>query len=330
MSSDPLVSIIIPTYNCRRWLGEAIDSALKQTYPHCEIIVVDDGSTDGTGEWVQAQHGDRVRYHWQPNGGVARARNTGLSLARGDYIQLLDADDRIAANKVASQVRFLEEHPEVAVVYCHTLLFDADDPSQTWDYEGRSRYQSGDILAPMVDDGFIFTMATLVRRSWMERVAPFDEELPSNEDWDFWLRMAHAGARFHYLPGSPLALYRAHNTSRSSRHVEHGWSGIMVLQKLEQAIADPDERERLGIRRAICCWRFRYGKALAENAQLRRGLWQMTRGILADRRDLDYKLTFMACCVLVGPAQASETLMQLKRRKDRVVARLLRRLEGAR
>ena len=76
MTQDSLVSIIIPTYNCRRWLGEAIDSALKQTYRHCEIIVVDDGSTDGTGDWVQGQYGERIRYHWQPNGGVARARNT--------------------------------------------------------------------------------------------------------------------------------------------------------------------------------------------------------------------------------------------------------------
>ena len=329
MNQMPVVSIIIPTYNCRRWLGEAIDSALSQTYMNCEVIVVDDGSTDGTGEWVQAQYGDRVRYHWQPNGGVARARNTGLSLARGDYIQLLDADDWIAADKVATQVRFLEEHPQVAVVYCHTLLFDADDPTQTWDYEGRSRYQSGDILTPMVDDGFIFTMATLVRRSWMERVAPFDEELPSNEDWDFWLRMAHAGAHFHYLPGEPMAFYRAHRQSRSHRHVEHGLSGIMVLQKLKRTIADPAEWRRLRVDRAIGLWRFRYGSALVEAGHRRQGWLQMARGILADPRDLDYKLSYMALSLVVGPDRVSQMPIRIKRTKDSIFQRLSGRLRGA-
>ena len=320
MNQMPIVSIIIPTHNCRRWLGEAIDSALMQTYPNCEVIVVDDGSTDGTYEWVQQQYGDCIRYHWQPNGGVARARNTGLRLAQGEYIQWLDADDWIAPEKIATHVAYLERHPECAAVYCHTLQFNAAQPEEMWDFAGKTRYVSGNILPHMLDNGLILTVATLVRRDWALRAAPFDESLPSNEDWDYWLCMAHAGACFHYLPGEPLAFYRSHDESRSHQHVQHGLSGIRVLQKLRCAISDPAERRRLRIDRAIGLWRFRYGKALVESGQLRQGLWQMIQGILTDPRDLDYKLSFIACCLLIGPAQASEAVIRLKRNKDRVIA----------
>lgn len=320
VSPDPLVSIIIPTYNCRRWLGEAIDNAQAQTYPHCEIIVVDDGSTDGTRGWVQARYGNRLRYHWQPNGGVARARNTGLDLAQGDYIQWLDADDRIAPEKVATHVAYLEQHPECAVVYCHTLQFDAAQPEKTWDFAGKSRYTSGDILPDMLDKGFILTNATLVRREWALRAAPFDESLPSNEDWDYWLRMAHAGARFHYLPGEPLAFYRSHGESRSHQHVQHALSGIRILEKLKRAISKPDEQQRLQIDRAVGLWRFRYGKALVESGQLIRGWWQMARSLIADQRDLDYKLSYMALVLLTGSKKAAGVQSKLKRAKDRLIA----------
>ena len=321
MTQDSLVSIIIPTYNCRRWLGEAIDSALKQTYRHCEIIVVDDGSTDGTGDWVQGQYGERIRYHWQPNGGVARARNTGLGLAQGAYIQWLDADDRIAPEKIATHVAYLEQHPECAAVYCHTLQFNAVQPEEMWDFAGKTHYVSGNILPHLLDNGFILPAATLVRCEWALRAAPFDESLPSNEDWDYWLRMAHAGARFHHLPERPLAFYRVHSASRSSHHVEHGRSGIIVLQKLERAISDPGERKRLRIGRAVGRWRFAYGKALVESGELAQGWWQMARSLLADQRDLDYKLSYMALVLLVGPEKAVDTQGRLKRAKDHLIAR---------
>ncbi len=327
-AQPPLVSIIIPTYNMRQWIGEAIDSALAQTYPHCEIIVVDDGSTDGTGNWIQERYGDRVLYRWQPHRGVARARNHGLSLAHGDYIQFLDADDLLRPEKIAMQVHFLEQHPEYAVVYCQTLKFNAEDPPQICKREAKERYQSGRILASMVDDGYILPHAALIRRSWVERIAPFDESLPSNEDWDFWLRMASAGALFYYLPGEVMALYRVHNRSRSSRHIQHALSGIMVLQKLQQAIRSSVERQRLKLDRAIGFWRFRYGKALAEGGYLRQGLWQMLQGILADRRDLDSKLGFLACCLLIGPNRASDAMLWLKQIKDSILLSLSGADEG--
>lgn len=319
MGGDSLVSIIIPTYNCRQWLREAIDSALSQTYTHCEVIVVDDGSTDGTGGWVQAHYGERVRYHCQPHGGVGRARNAGLRLARGAYIQWLDADDRIAPEKIALHVAHLERHPKHGAVYCHTLQFDGAWPARIWDFAGRDRYVSGKILPQMLDGGFILTVATLVRRECALAAAPFDESLPSNEDWDYWLRMARAGVWFQYLAGEPMAYYRSYDRSRSHEHVHHALSGIRVLQKLRVAIGDPAECRRLRIDRAIGAWRFRYGKALTESGRPALGWWVMLRSLAADRRDLDYKLTYMGLCVLVGPRRAPHLVGRLKRAKDALV-----------
>ena len=164
MTKEPLVSIIIPAYNCRRWLGEAIDSALAQTHPHCEIIVIDDGSTDGTGEWVQVHYDSRIRYHWQPNGGVARARNTGLHLAQGDYIQFLDADDILSPEKVARQVAHLESHPEWAVAYCDTYLFREDDLSQMrWVVDDEKDFQLiTEIFQSLYKEGEIFHLKDIV------------------------------------------------------------------------------------------------------------------------------------------------------------------------
>jgi len=105
--ANKLVSIIIPSYNSRQWVCDAIDCSLQQTYPHCEVIVVDDGSTDGTAELLSTNYGDKIRYVYQENRGLSGSRNTGLRNARGDYIQFLDADDLIALDKLEIQVRGL-------------------------------------------------------------------------------------------------------------------------------------------------------------------------------------------------------------------------------
>ena len=103
-----LVSIIIPCYNAERFLVETLESAFNQSYPHTEIIVVDDGSSDGTGELIRA-YADRVRAEFCPNGGVCTARNRGTALARGEFIQYLDADDLLAPDAIASRVVALQK-----------------------------------------------------------------------------------------------------------------------------------------------------------------------------------------------------------------------------
>src|SRR5687768_1729437 len=123
-----LVSVVIPTYNRAYCVRRAIDSALAQTYPHLEVIVVDDGSTDGTAELMRTAYGHdgRVRYHRQANGGVSAARNRGIALARGEYVALLDSDDRWKPWKLQAQVACLEHAPDVGMVWTDMEAVDPD------------------------------------------------------------------------------------------------------------------------------------------------------------------------------------------------------------
>src|SRR5690242_13247080 len=118
-----LVSVIIPTYNGTAFLRETIDSALAQTYPAVEVIVVDDGSTDDTAA-VIAEYGDRIKGIAQANSGTSAARNTGIRASSGDYIAFLDHDDLWAPIKLARQMRVLRDHPELGMVYAGIRFFN--------------------------------------------------------------------------------------------------------------------------------------------------------------------------------------------------------------
>src|SRR5438132_1599837 len=111
------VSVVIPVYNGERYLADAIQSVRDQTYQNFEVIVVDDGSTDGSADVAQ-RFGEAIRYVHQANGGVCKARNAGIAAARGAYIAFLDQDDLWLPDKLAAQVTYLDSHPEVGAVYC--------------------------------------------------------------------------------------------------------------------------------------------------------------------------------------------------------------------
>ena len=295
-----------------------MDSALAQTYPNCEVLVVDDGSTDGTGEWLVKRYGEQICYLWKENGGVSSARNLGLHHARGEYIQFLDADDLLLPDKVDTHVTYLEAHPEVDVVYCHCLTF-SDDPEEAVEWPRKHLYQSGQVFSSMINGGYILCHMPLTRRKSIETIEPFDEErLQSRADWDFWLRLAWSGANFHYLDGPPMVFYRVYPDSMSHAHVNHAREALTVFQKVRSYVSDAPERRRLRVHQAEGRCRFILGKTLAEAGKLRQGLWQMAQGILADRRDLDYKLSFMALCLIVGPRRAPHALSQFKNHKDRL------------
>lgn len=318
MTLHHLISIVIPTYNHRRWISEAIDSALAQTYPDCEIIAVDDGSTDGTGKFLRERYGDRIRYVYQENRGRGAARNHGVRLARGEYIQFLDADDLILPEKIHSQTVFLDTHPEYAAVYCHARVFYEDAPDHSWDHHRQEAYCSGNILKSEIHEPFLLPIMVLVRRVWVDKVGGFDETLRSNEDWDLWLRIAHAGGRFAYLPGPAMALHRARRkeTARASVHLR---SGVQVLVKLRDAIGDRSQRRSLEIDRAIGQWMFGYGKALADEGGRLRGVRQMVLSLALDRRSLNYKLLSILVLALFPPAQGNNLLKRAQAAKSRLL-----------
>ncbi len=184
--ADRMVSVVLPTYN-RGWIvEEAVDSVLSQDYPAMELIVVDDGSTDGTPE-ILDRYGDRIRVIRQRNRGVSAARNAGIDAASGELIAFLDSDDRWLEGKVREQVRFFRDHPEALI--CQT--------EEIWIRDGirvnpkrRHRKRSGGIFIPSLDLCLVSPSAVMVKRRLFDLVGTFDEALPACEDYDLWLRVS--------------------------------------------------------------------------------------------------------------------------------------------
>ena len=151
--AEPLVSVIIPTYNNAAYLVESVESVLNQSYRNIELIVVDDGSTDNT-QAVLAGFGDRLRYVRKANGGPSSARNLGIQMARGQLIAFQDADDLWLPEKLALQVAYFHLHPEVGVVFTGSLRFNENGvmDSNIWD---GYRVPTGMIFQELLTDHFI-------------------------------------------------------------------------------------------------------------------------------------------------------------------------------
>jgi len=216
----PRVSVVIPTYNRAAMVCEAIDSVLVQTYPDFEVIVVDDGSTDGTEQVLRERYGDdRVRYFYQENQGRAVARNRGVRMSKGEYLLFLDSDDWLLPHALEVQVGFLDRRPEVDVVYGDGYYCDAEGRRLQRISEERPAIPEEGLLAVMILHNVVVAPhSAMVRRRALGLLGDpwFDERLRGTEDADLWLRLAAAGARFA-SHGEPVCLYRLHGENASSR-----------------------------------------------------------------------------------------------------------------
>jgi glycosyltransferase involved in cell wall biosynthesis len=212
----PTVSAVIPTFNRARLLGEAINSALGQSRPPDEIIVVDDGSTDETPARMAA-YGPHVRYVRQANQGPSAARNHGFRLATGDYVALLDSDDLWTPDRLERQLHLLSRHPHADVVFGREVLFGAGRAEQDWNLHDPQvrealRAAEGPLAHPLellLRENMLPTSSVLFRRACLVRTGMIDESLRQAEDWDLWLRFALAGCTFAYVP-APLCRRRMH------------------------------------------------------------------------------------------------------------------------
>ncbi len=205
----PLVSVILPVFNYSHFLDQAAASLMDQTEKDWECLIVDDGSTDSTAavsdEWVKKD--PRFRYFFQPNQGLSSARNLGLRHAAGELVQFLDADDWLEPDKLARQARFLKECPGIDIVYGEALYVDEKKllPAVFSDC-------LPDALAALVKENVAAVNAFLVRKSALDEIGPFDENLKAYEDWDVWLRCAFRRKKFLYVPAGEgtRALVRVH------------------------------------------------------------------------------------------------------------------------
>jgi len=200
MPDLPLVSIIIPLYNAGPYIAETLESAIQQTWLHTEILVVDDGSTDDGFEVARQYESKTVKVMHQQNQGPAAARNHGLKLARGKYIQFLDADDFLSPDKIEAQMSRLEKNPE-SLCFCRTTFFDdGADPSSPQPSENevlnRDYHDPVEFLVTLLGGyphigGMIQPNAWLTPRSLVDRAGPWNEALHPNpdDDGEFFFRV---------------------------------------------------------------------------------------------------------------------------------------------
>ena len=182
----PRVSVVIPVRDHPAYLAASLASVFAQPWDDCEVIVVDDGSTDGTGDAL-AGVDPRLRYHWQPNKGVGAARNAGIGLARGGIVAFLDSDNRWLPQHLAVVTEALEHHPQAVLAStCFRFQIRGDEPP--------AAAAVVDLLPRLVLSnpvGFVSCIA--VRRWTLDAVGGFDERLTVWEDSDLWLRLAVHG-----------------------------------------------------------------------------------------------------------------------------------------
>lgn len=201
------MTAVVPAFNAERYLRDALDSIVGQTYPNIEVLVVDNASTDATADIIRS-YGDKVVYLYEAKKGPAAARNKGLAHANGHLISFLDSDDEWLPDKTERQVEFMLEHPEYGFCYSHYEYIDQDgrpyQPTYAKDCS-RNGWVFEDLLRYELQIGIGTTM---VRRHCAEKAGGFNERLMTAEDTDFFIRVAKY-CQFGYIPG-PVARYRSH------------------------------------------------------------------------------------------------------------------------
>ncbi|MEY3328926.1 MAG: hypothetical protein RLZZ115_1809 [Cyanobacteriota bacterium] len=228
ISETPQISVIIPAYNCDRYIGQAVESILNQTYPADEIIIIDDGSQDNTRQVLQP-YSNYIHYVYQENQGVSVARNHGLKLARGEFIVFLDADDIFLPNKLATQLAVFQAKPQLGLVQSGwrrvnqqgETLMDATP----WDYVPELNLETWLRWKPLG------TMGTLMfRREWLLKIDGFEPGLAHAEDVDLILRMVLLGCESAWLH-QPTVCYRQHDRNTMRDGVSQAKSINYVLDK---------------------------------------------------------------------------------------------------
>jgi glycosyltransferase involved in cell wall biosynthesis len=230
--SQALVSCIVPVFNGERYLREALDSILAQTYRPLEVVVADDGSTDGSAA-VAAAYGDRARWLSQPTAGPAATRNLGLRAARGEFVAFLDADDLWHPEKLSRQVARFAARPELGVSVTHIQNFWIADL-----VEEAARLRDDPRAGPL--PGYV-TMTMMARRTLFDSVGPFDESLWHTDAADWFVRVAAQGVVIEMLP-DVLAHHRMHRTNLSRR------------------MGPGSRREFVGMVKRSLDWRRRFGE----------------------------------------------------------------------
>lgn len=226
-STLPAVSIVIPTYRHRDYIGAALDSVFAQSFQDFEVIVINDGSPDDTTAvlqpWIQA---GRIRYYEQPNAGQSATRNRGIQLARGEFLALLDDDDLWPTDKLAWQVDCLRRHPQAVACYGFAQTFGLDENYRLPATAGPQGAVTTELLRgnPISSPGQVLLRAQVVREQ-----GGFDAAIQGTEDWELWIRLSRRGD-FVYEDRCSL-LYRLQSQNASQNAPKMFRAGLQVVHK---------------------------------------------------------------------------------------------------
>lgn len=249
--TTPLVTIIIPSYNYGHFISQTLDSLLAQSYQNWECIIVDDGSTDNTIDVVALYQSRDRRFKniRQENQGPSSARNTGIKNISGKYIQFLDADDLLERRKLEHHVWYMEDNPEVDLVYGSARYFRIDNPDERrysnkpvdepW-MPGVSGCGS-EVLHALLKENIMVMSAPLIRREVIEDVGYFDTTILVMEDWHYWIRCAARGKRFQFLDKTEtLSLVRWHPNSLSQTDIKMVEKLFYIRRMINKILHDKD------------------------------------------------------------------------------------------
>ncbi|SHI12100.1 Glycosyl transferase family 2 [Clostridium collagenovorans DSM 3089] len=224
MYKKGLVSIIIPSFNGEKFITQTIDNCINQDYKNIEIIVIDDGSTDNTKQ-ILTPYIDKnlINYIYQSNKGLPGARNTGLNVATGEFVQFLDADDLLDKNKIFSQVMYLNNNPNIFGVYCKSKYFknSINEIFQVLDI-----HYDDNMYKKLLDVNFFTVHSILIRNTEFR----FDETLKSLEDWDFWLTLTYNNKLINYIDES-CCYVRVHGNNMCKNSKRMLTNELNVLNK---------------------------------------------------------------------------------------------------
>ena len=310
----PLVSVIIPAYNAERYIGRALCSSLEQTYRNLEIVVVDDGSTDGTARIVQEIRDPRIVYIQQANAGQGNARNRGIRECRGDYIGFLDADDLYMPGKVQRQLEFLLEHTRYKIVYCNALHMYSDKPGVY--YKRRGKFHGGHLLPELLRSSYINPNTVLMAREVLEICGGFVETRYYPEEWDLWLRISLAGYEFGYLD-EDLVVVEIRDSSNTTMKIQPilKKNAIMMFETL---LPRPVEVEGVVCAKdpAVRSLQLKLAVAYLANGRRRESLTALTQAL--GRRSLTY---LVGGALMIMPRAFVRRLWLANQRRNSMVVR---------
>ncbi|MDD2725082.1 MAG: glycosyltransferase [Methylovulum sp.] len=267
---QPLVSVVVPVYNDESTINDTLTSIFSQDYKNLEVIVINDGSTDGTAAILDQyldQYKDRIKIIDQSNAGSAVARNQGIKTAQGKYIAFIDADDLWVPWKISTQVGYLEQHQDIGMVYNTWIeLHDSADglpktPPNATELDAIAEEKSGWLYTRLLMECIVHTSSVLIVKKICDEAGGFDPNLRRGQDYDYWLRASQATQIMKLK--SVLSAYRIHSSSITKTAPQKNFEAMLLSKAVQKfglrdkdgtAIGNPVMNKRLADSWESFCW----------------------------------------------------------------------------